>query len=145
LTIALPVVQIMLHAVGPWIRILEIPARVAGVALVGLAAIVFRAAMRQLGTSLVASPMPVPHASLRKTGVYAVIRHPIYAAILSGVMGWSWLWNSAADLLLAVLCVVFFLAKSRYEEGLLAQTFPEYGDYRRRVPGLIPRRRGHMP
>jgi protein-S-isoprenylcysteine O-methyltransferase Ste14 len=140
-TIAWPVVQVMLHAMMPWIGILEFPARVAGLALIALAVVLFRAAKRQLGTALVASPMPVPHATLLETGVYASIRHPIYAAILSGVIGWSWLWNSVADLMLAVLCVAFFLSKSRYEEGLLTRTFPGYEEYKRHVPRLIPRRR----
>lgn len=121
------------------------PARVVGLALIVLSVMVFRAAKRELGTALVASPMPVANATLRETGVYAAIRHPIYTAILSGMIGWSWLWNSVADLVLAVLCVLFFLAKSRYEEGLLAQTFPEYGEYQRRVPGLIPRIRTLIP
>ena len=144
LTIALPVAQIMLHVEKPWATGWSLPARLIGLALIALAVLVFRAAKRELGTAFVASPMPVSNATLRETGVYAWIRHPIYAAILSGVIGWALLWNSVADLALAVLCTLFFLAKSRYEETLLTHIYSNYGEYRRRVPGLVPKFRRHM-
>jgi protein-S-isoprenylcysteine O-methyltransferase Ste14 len=95
-----------------------------------------------LGSALVATPMPVPDALLRDSGVYSVVRHPIYTAIITGVFGWALLWNSVAGLVLAALCGLFFLAKIRYEEVLLLDVFPEYEEYRRKVPALIPRRWG---
>jgi protein-S-isoprenylcysteine O-methyltransferase Ste14 len=140
LTIVVPVAQVLLHVQGPWIGVLVIPARVVGVALTGLGVVVFRAAQRELGPALVATPMPVRDAVLRESGVYEGVRHPIYAAILSAVFGWALLWNSVVGLVLAAMCCFFFLAKSRYEESLLLQVFPGYEEYRRRVPRLVPHR-----
>jgi protein-S-isoprenylcysteine O-methyltransferase Ste14 len=139
LTVTWPVAQLMLHASGPWIGPLGVPTRALGLGLLAVAFVVFRAAKRMLGPALVATPMPVPDATLRDTGVYGAVRHPIYAAIISGVFGWALLWNSAYCLALAVLCGLFFLAKTRYEEALLLDSFPPYEEYRSRVPGLIPR------
>jgi protein-S-isoprenylcysteine O-methyltransferase Ste14 len=141
IAIVVPVAQAMLRNPGPWIGLLSLPARVVGVALLVQAVMVFRAAKNVLGAALVATPAPVAEAVLRQSGVYGTVRHPIYAAILSGVFGWALLWNSVACLILAVICTVFFLAKIRYEEALLIDFFPEYREYRRRVPALIPKGR----
>ncbi len=139
MAIAVPVAQVLLRAQGPWIGVLELPARALGLMLTGLAMVVFRAAKRELGAGLVATPMPSPRTILRMTGIYAAVRHPIYLAIAIGVIGWALLWTSVVGLVLGAVCNVFFLAKSRYEEGLLAQRFPGYEEYRRRVPGFVPR------
>lgn len=128
----------MLHASGPWIGSLAWPTRIIGGSVLIVAVQVFRAARRMLGAALVATPMPVQDATLRDTGIYGVVRHPIYLAIICGVTGWALLWSSAVGVALAVVCSLFFLAKSRYEEGLLAAAFPAYGEYRKRVPALLP-------
>ena len=140
LTIVVPVAQVLLHVHGPWIGVLVIPARAVGMVLTVLGVVVFRAAQRELGPALVATPIPVRDAVLRESGVYAAVRHPIYAAILSALFGWALFWNSLVGLVLAAVCCFFFLAKSRYEEALLLQAFPGYEEYRRRVPRLVPHR-----
>jgi protein-S-isoprenylcysteine O-methyltransferase Ste14 len=136
------VAQALIHVPGPWIGSLGLPLRVLGLGLLVLGVVVFRAAQRMLGPALVATPMPVPDALLRDSGVYSVVRHPIYTAIITGVFGWALLWNSVAGLVLAALGCLFFLAKIRYEEVLLLDVFPEYEEYRRKVSALIPRRWG---
>ena len=138
-SIAVPVAQVLLQVQGPWVSELELPARAVGLVLVGLAVLVFRAAKRQLGPDLVATPMPASEATLRVTGVYARVRHPIYAALMLGVVGWGLVWVSVAGVVLGVACAVFFLVKSRYEEVLLEHAFPDYEEYRRQVPGFVPR------
>ena len=145
MTLALPVAQVLLQVQGQWIGLLGLPARGLGLLLTGFAIMVFRAAKRELGSDLVATPMPAPEATLRVTGIYGTVRHPIYLAIVSGVIGWALLWNSAVSLGLAVACAAFFLAKSRYEERLLTQTFPGYEEYRRSVPGFVPHGRIVIP
>jgi protein-S-isoprenylcysteine O-methyltransferase Ste14 len=145
ITITVPVAQAMLRVPGPWPRPLNLPARLFGAAMLVLAVIVFRAATHMLGPALVATPAPVQGAVLRQSGIYGTVRHPIYAAILSGVFGWALLWNSIACLGLAVFCSMFFLAKIRYEEALLMDVFPEYVEYRRRVPALVPGWRRRRP
>lgn len=140
-TIVVPVAQIMLRREGPWVPAISPATRLVGLGFVVLAVMGFRAAQRELGEDLVATPMPAPGASLRQAGIYAAVRHPIYAALISGVWGWALLWTSVAGLGLAAICTFFFLLKSRYEEGLLAARFSAYEEYRRRVPAFIPYRR----
>jgi protein-S-isoprenylcysteine O-methyltransferase Ste14 len=140
ITVTVPVAQAMLRVPAPWIQPLDLPSRIVGIGLLVQAVLAFRAAQRMLGPALVATPAPVSQAVLRQSGIYGIVRHPIYAAILSGVFGWALLWNSVACLILAVLCSGFFLAKIRYEEALLMDRFPEYDQYRRQVPALVPRR-----
>ena len=142
LTIVVPLSQLMLHTPGPWIGPLGLSSRVLGFGLLVVAVMVFRAAERVLGPALVATPMPVSDATLRDSGVYGVVRHPIYAAIIAGIFGWALLWNSVACLVLTALCGMFFLAKIRYEEELLLDAFAGYQEYKRKVPALIPRWRG---
>jgi protein-S-isoprenylcysteine O-methyltransferase Ste14 len=137
-TITVPVAQVMLRTPGPWIGTLELPARLVGLGLLVTAVAMFRAAKRVLGPALVATPAPIHNAVLRESEIYTVVRHPIYAAIMCGAFGWALLWNSMDCLVLAGLCTIFFLAKIRYEEGLLMQSFPRYAEYRKRVPALIP-------
>jgi protein-S-isoprenylcysteine O-methyltransferase Ste14 len=71
-------------------------------------------------------------------GPYRVIRHPLYAAEIlaacSVVMARPALW--------ATITLVPFIAvqmlRARFEEGLLARTFPEYAPYAAHTPRLIP-------
>ena len=74
------------------------------------------ATSRALGDAFTPSPVPIAGSGLRTTGVYSVIRHPMYAAVLLIVIGvliaagsiWGWA--------LGVVIAVFFLLKSRWEE-----------------------------
>jgi protein-S-isoprenylcysteine O-methyltransferase Ste14 len=72
------------------------------------------------------------------SGVYGLVRHPIYTGLILGTLGWS-LWN--ANLLgagLALLLFVFFDLKSRREERWLMEAYPGYAEYKRHVRKLIP-------
>ncbi|HEX6509448.1 MAG TPA: isoprenylcysteine carboxylmethyltransferase family protein [Chloroflexota bacterium] len=138
-TLTVPVAQWMLHLQTSRPPQLIWPARILGLAGIVGAILLFRASQRMLGGDLVATPAPVAGATLRETGVYGRIRHPIYAAIICGVIGWALLWNSVVCLGLALICIAFFLAKTRYEERLLVAHYPGYAEYRRRVPAFLPR------
>lgn len=77
---------------------------------------------------------------LTMTGPYAYVRNPLYlGSILIGI-GFA---IAARDLWVAVVLVVFFVAiyvpVIRGEESYLRRRFPEYADYTRRVPSLLPR------
>ena len=59
------------------------------------------ATSRALGDAFTPSPVPIAGSGLRTTGVYSVIRHPMYAAVLLIVIGvliaagsiWGWAWG----------------------------------------------------
>ncbi len=101
------------------------------VAIVG--AWLFFAGAFGLGAQLTPFPRPVEGGELRDTGVFGIVRHPIYGGVLLLALAWS-LATSPLALLPTLLLAVLFEAKSRREEHWLEQHHPAYEDYRRRVP-----------
>jgi protein-S-isoprenylcysteine O-methyltransferase Ste14 len=113
------------------------------IALIGLAlgAVGFLlsvAGVLGLGSNLSVFPRPKDDATLVQTGAYRVVRHPIYAGLIIGAIGWALLNASLVTLIYAVALFVFFDIKSRREERWLVDKFPDYAAYRTRVRKLIP-------
>jgi protein-S-isoprenylcysteine O-methyltransferase Ste14 len=75
---------------------------------------------------------------LVEDGMYAVMRHPIYAGQILITLGWSLLRSSFATLLLSLMYAVFLDLKGRREETVLSERFPGYADYARRVRRFLP-------
>ena len=91
-----------------------------------------------LGHNLTAVPRPLDTGVLVQTGVYAIVRHPIYAGIIFGLIGWGLVFSSLAGLVMAAVVLIFFDLKSRREEKWLIEKYPDYAAYRSRVRKLIP-------
>jgi protein-S-isoprenylcysteine O-methyltransferase Ste14 len=76
---------------------------------------------------------------LATSGPYAYVRNPLYAGSIIIGIGFT---IAARDLwvLIAVvlLFIVIYLPVIRSEEAFLRGQFPEYADYARRVPSLLP-------
>lgn len=102
-----------------------------GLALVGLSAL-------YLGRNLSIFPAPVRHGELTQTGLYALVRHPMYGGVILSALGWALFRASLPALVLALILAIFFDRKAQHEEKRLAATYPEYAAYRRRVRKLIP-------
>lgn len=83
--------------------------------------------------------MPSVRDALMSRGLYAHIRHPIYAGGLLIFVGLALLQPSVPWLLACALSCVFFIIMGRLEEIDLLQRMPEYREYMGRVPRLIPR------
>lgn len=111
---------------------------IAGAALLIIAAGVALAGALALGKNLTPFPKPGGQAQLVRHGIYAVIRHPLYASVIAGAIGWALVWQSWPALLVAVFLIPFFLAKARREERWMSDKFPEYADYKRQVRGFVP-------
>ena len=111
---------------------------IGGLALGGVGLLLALAGLWHLGDNLSVLPHPKEGATLVQTGAYRVVRHPIYAGLILGAVGWALLNASLIILLYAVGLFVFFDAKSRREERWLAATFADYAAYRQRVRKLIP-------
>ncbi len=94
--------------------------------------------MVALGRNLTPFPMPKPGGDLVTSGVYGLVRHPIYAGIILGTLGWALLFATLVGVLLTLIAFVFFDLKSRQEERWLAQSYPHYPDYQRQVKKLVP-------
>jgi protein-S-isoprenylcysteine O-methyltransferase Ste14 len=83
-------------------------------------------------------PYPVDHSRLVTTGVYGLVRHPLYSSQLFAALGWTLFNLSLSHLGILVLGFLFFDYKARKEEGWLTQRHPEYASYAGRVRKLIP-------
>jgi protein-S-isoprenylcysteine O-methyltransferase Ste14 len=91
-----------------------------------------------LGRNLTPFPKPSAGATLIQTGIYGLIRHPLYTAVFCGSLGWALVWRSWPALLAALALAPLFDAKARREERWLRQQFLEYGSYERRVRRFVP-------
>jgi protein-S-isoprenylcysteine O-methyltransferase Ste14 len=76
--------------------------------------------------------------TLVTSGPYRFVRHPMYAGGLLIALGEVWLRFSPLVLGLNLVFLAAQLVRLRYEEDLLARTFPEYAAYRKRTSALIP-------
>ena len=80
-----------------------------------------------------AMPAPIDGAVLMQHGPYALVRHPIYSAVIVGFLGLSIKGGNVVAFVLSLLLIPFFYAKTSHEERLLTEHFPEYDGYRQRV------------
>ena len=111
-----------------------------GIPIAAAGAVLGLTAGRRLGRALTPTPVPISGAGLRTDGAYGYVRHPIYSAVLLMVFGYVIAIGSIWSLACAMVMVVFFILKSRWEDGLLRA---EYGDewtaWATRTGALIPR------
>lgn len=114
------------------------PFIVQGVALIGIGGITALRGVRGLGSSLTALPHPRDDASLVEEGIYARLRHPIYAGIMGLGLGWALVTLSLPALAAATALVVVLDLKARREEMWLARRYPAYPAYRARTHRFIP-------
>ena len=99
---------------------------VAGVLLVVLGVL-------SLGRSFTPLPRPRARTHLKQSGIFRLVRHPVYGgAILIG-LGWS-LADAPLGLIPTALLALLFDLKARREEGWLIERFPQYAAYRAGTP-----------
>lgn len=91
-----------------------------------------------LGRHITTFPRPPHDAPLRQRGVYAWVRHPIYAGLLLAGLGWTLWWMSLSGLSVVAAAAVFFDRKAAREEAWLRQRYRSYAAYQRRVKKFIP-------
>jgi protein-S-isoprenylcysteine O-methyltransferase Ste14 len=94
--------------------------------------VLFIPGLAAFGHSLTPFPTPVEHARLQVGGAFRYVRHPIYGGLILIALGWSLL-SSPLTLVPTAALALVLETKSRLEESMLQQRFPEYDAYRRRV------------
>lgn len=103
-------------------------AGVAGVVIAGIA----------LGRSLTATPVPTATSTLRTTGPYRFVRHPIYTGVVMIVVALAVRSGNVAGLLLGAATIGFFNVKANWEEQWLIERFDGYAAYASTTPRFIP-------
>ena len=137
----------LLHALTPWLSLADyrLPraAGIAGIVLFAVAVWLFWRAHRDLGANWSPTLQIRERHELVTSGIYARIRHPMYAAI--------WLWALAQPLLLQnwiagppvlLAFAAMYAYRSQAEEAMMIDQFGDaYRAYAARVPRLLPRLR----
>ena len=97
--------------------------------------------LRQVWLHLLGRPyQPLP---FKMPALYRVVRHPLYVGWFFAF--WSTPTMTAAHLLFAVATTAYILIAIQLEERDLVAAHPEYAEYRRRVPMLVPSIRRSEP
>lgn len=106
--------------------------------VLGAGILVTAVAIFGLGRSLTANPVPLERATLKTTGLYALVRHPIYLGLI--LIGAALTVGSGSVFQMPALLgfVVLLHFKARFEERLLLVKYPDYAEYASKVGRLIP-------
>lgn len=91
-----------------------------------------------MGQNLTPLPYPREDGQLVKSGVYSIVRHPLYSGLIFAAFSWVVFQLSLSHLIGAAILCAFFDAKARREEAWLSEKYPEYSDYQQKVKKLIP-------
>lgn len=127
-----------LHGMIEWPPPFALIATMAGTVFFVSGFIFAIAGVINLGRNLTPLPVPKISATLIITGAYRIVRHPIYSGIICMAFGWGLWVNGWLTIVYGLLLFIFFDIKSRYEELLLEEKFPEYSAYKKRVKKLLP-------
>ena len=78
--------------------------------------------------------------TLVKTGVYSIVRHPLYASLIWMFYGGSLVFmNYAGFLANTFIFIPFMYYRAKQEEKLLSKTFKDYEKYKKEVGMFFPR------
>lgn len=96
---------------------------------------------RALGANWSASPAEVKEGhQLITAGPYKLVRHPIYAGVITGLLGTFIAAGKLHLLILLVLVAIGMFIRSRAEDKLMSQEFPAiYSEYKKKTKAFIPK------
>lgn len=95
--------------------------------------------MRQLGKALTAMPEPKKEAPFVTSGLYKIVRHPIYSFLLTLTFGVVLVKGSISAIFIFLSLCVLLRYKYGYEDQVLREKWAEASRYQERVPALLPR------
>lgn len=141
LQLALILVIAILGALALPAAIASWPARwpfvIQGALLLGVGGWVVIRGARHLGDSLTAMPRPRDDASLVQDGIYARVRHPMYAGVAGLGLGWAFVTLSLPALVAGLVLALVLDLKARREEEWLAERYTGYPEYQSRTHRFI--------
>jgi protein-S-isoprenylcysteine O-methyltransferase Ste14 len=96
-------------------------------------------ARRALGSNWSPNIELKEHHTLTTTGIYGVVRHPIYLGMFLMAVGSLIVFESIPVLLIILSVFSVFIFRIKREEKLMMETFPkDYPEYKKKVKALIP-------
>ena len=119
-----------------------LPLRVIGAILTLVGGLVLINAFVRFVVEGIGTPAPVaPTEHLVVGGLYRYVRNPMYIAVVTAIAGQAFFFGQLGLLIYAaVMGAAMWAFATFYEEPYLAERFgAEYEDYRRSVPGWLPR------
>jgi protein-S-isoprenylcysteine O-methyltransferase Ste14 len=110
-----------------------------GMACLVLALVIGGLALLALGSDARVHPVPDESAALHTNGIYAFIRHPMYAAVLLACLGVTLSSGRALSLLALIALAGVLHVKAQFEDRLLEQKFGwQFAVYASHVPAVVP-------
>jgi protein-S-isoprenylcysteine O-methyltransferase Ste14 len=110
-----------------------------GLALCCLGGAIRILALRQLGPQFSAYVTLQPDHRLVQSGIYSVVRHPLYLSLLLAGPGLALVFASQLVWPILIATLMFVRSRVHAEDALLAQAFaPEFDAYRASTPALLP-------
>ncbi|MEG4024070.1 isoprenylcysteine carboxylmethyltransferase family protein [Microcoleus sp. S13C4] len=107
--------------------------------MLGLSGLIFIIkGLIDLGKNLTPLPYPIENGELVQTGIYGIVRHPLYSGLIFAALGWTIFQMSISHLIASAILIIFFEIKASREETWLTEKYPHYSQYSQRVKKLLP-------
>lgn len=129
---------IIILAVYPDSTTVDSRLNILGTVFIAIGLVLLFAGFRGLGKSLNANQVPNQDGVLVTTGIYSVVRHPIYLGLLIITFGLVVSSGVVAQFVPWVTLVILLTYKMRWEEVLLSAKYKGYAEYKARVPAIVP-------
>ena len=129
---------IIILAVYPDSTTVDARLNILGTVFIAIGLVLLFAGFRGLGKSLNANPVPNQDGVLVTSGIYSVVRHPIYLGLLIITFGLVVSSGVVAQFVPWVTLVILLTYKMRWEEVLLSAKYKGYAEYLTKVPAIVP-------